>query len=72
MSMSVDWTGELASWGVTAETEPPEDWLAAVIRRALRSLVGNAAPPPAAWVRIRHNIEAMAPSLLHQEEDPSC
>ena len=40
--------------------ELPEDWLATAIRKALRSSVGNAEPPPVVWTRIRENIEAIA------------
>gem|GEM_PF-6975320 len=54
--MSTDRDKEQASWAVTPRAEPPEDWLAAVIRQALRSLVGNAEPSPAVWGRILQSI----------------
>jgi hypothetical protein len=45
--------------------ELPKDWLAAAIREALQSSVGNAKPPPVIWTRIRESVEAIA--LSHQE-----
>ena len=49
----------------TQREELPKDWLAAAIREALQSSVGNAKPPPVIWTRIRENIEAIA--LSNQE-----
>ena len=69
--MPIDWDREQVFWDVTAWAELPEDWLDTVIRRVLRLSAGKAEPPLAAWVRIQQNIEAVAPSLLHQEEDRS-
>ena len=57
--MPVDWNREQDSWDVTAGAEPPEDWLATIIRKALQSLLGNAEPSAESWARIRQNIEAM-------------
>jgi len=58
--MPTDQNGELAPWDMVAGAEPPEDWLATAIRKALQSSVGNAEPPAESWARIRQNIEAMA------------
>ena len=55
-TMSIDWDRKQASWVVTPGAEPPEDWLAAVVRKALRSLVGDAEPSPAVWERILQSI----------------
>ena len=54
--MSTDWDKEQASWVVTPGAELPEDWLAAAVRKALRSLVGDAEPSPVVWGQIRQSI----------------
>jgi hypothetical protein len=54
--VSIDRDKEQASWVVTAGAAPPEDWLATVIRKTLRSLVGSAGPSPAVWGQIRQNM----------------
>lgn len=63
----MDWNREQDPWVVTAGAAPPEDWLAATIRSALRSSVGNAEPSTEIWDQIQQNIAIM--SLSHEEED---
>ena len=48
----------------SVRAEPPEDWLATLIRRILHTWIDDAEPPPDVWTRIRRCIEATTPSTL--------
>lgn len=53
---------------VTAQVEPPEDWLASIVRQSFHVWFDNVEPPPTTWARIRQAIETVEPSLLEEED----
>jgi hypothetical protein len=49
-------------WGMEDRAEPPEDWLAMAIRKALFAWIDSAEPAPHIWTRIRQQVEPPTPS----------
>lgn len=50
--------------GTSVRAEPPEDWLATLIRRILHTWMNDAEPPPDVWTRIRRRIETTPSTFL--------
>jgi hypothetical protein len=49
-------------WGMEDRAEPPEDWLATAIRKALFAWIDSTEPAPNIWTRIRQQVEPPTPS----------
>jgi hypothetical protein len=48
----------------SVRAEPPEDWLATLIRRILHTWIDGAEPPPDVWTRVRRRTKATIASTF--------